>query len=239
MIVNRERSNVIQQEAMKHGMRTLWQDGLKKVEDGITSLSELERVTDDTSGKDDVKKITNKNKSNIADVDNVNKTANSSTINNDSDDEIENTNVTHKEDINNDTSDNDKKSAETSPEPTTDDVPVKKTENSVESVGETTDNDTTIVSDVHNNARIIDETITAIPDVEVTPSDNVVEIATEEPLTIKKTNGGFLQNLQRGLGGLFKPGDTTEGETSSLPVKNEVTNDVTDNNTDNGEKPGS
>ena len=51
MIVNREQSNAIQQEAMKNGMRTLWQDGLKKVEDGITSLSELERVTDDTSGK--------------------------------------------------------------------------------------------------------------------------------------------------------------------------------------------
>ncbi len=52
MIVNRERSNVILKEAMKNGMRTLWQDGLRKVEDGITSLSELERVTDDTSSKD-------------------------------------------------------------------------------------------------------------------------------------------------------------------------------------------
>ena len=51
MIVNRERSNVIQKEAMKNGMKTLWQDGLKKAEDGFTSLSELERVTDDTSGK--------------------------------------------------------------------------------------------------------------------------------------------------------------------------------------------
>ena len=51
MIVNRERSNVIQKEAVKNGMKTLWQDGLKKVEDGFTSLSELERVTDDTSGK--------------------------------------------------------------------------------------------------------------------------------------------------------------------------------------------
>ena len=51
MIVDRERSNVVQQEAMKNGMNTLWQDGLKKVEDGITSLSELERVTDDTTGK--------------------------------------------------------------------------------------------------------------------------------------------------------------------------------------------
>ena len=51
MIVNRERSSVIQKEAVKNGMKTLWHDGLKKVEDGITSLSELERVTDDTSGK--------------------------------------------------------------------------------------------------------------------------------------------------------------------------------------------
>jgi general secretion pathway protein E len=50
MIVNRERSSVIQKEAVKNGMKTLWHDGLKKVEDGITSLSELERVTDDTSG---------------------------------------------------------------------------------------------------------------------------------------------------------------------------------------------
>ncbi len=62
MIVNRERSNIIQREAMKNGMRTLWQDGLKKVEDGITSLSELERVTDDTSGKDGEKRVTTNNK---------------------------------------------------------------------------------------------------------------------------------------------------------------------------------
>ncbi len=46
MIVNHERSKVIQQEAMKNGMRTLWQDGIIKFENGITSLSELERVTD-------------------------------------------------------------------------------------------------------------------------------------------------------------------------------------------------
>ncbi len=58
MIVDRERSNVIQQEAMKSGMRTLWQDGLKKVEEGVTSLSELERVTDDTSGQDGIENIT-------------------------------------------------------------------------------------------------------------------------------------------------------------------------------------
>lgn len=46
MVVNRERSKLIQQEAMKNGMKTLWQDGIKKIEKGITSLSELERVTD-------------------------------------------------------------------------------------------------------------------------------------------------------------------------------------------------
>ncbi len=46
MIVNHERSKVIQQEAMKNGMKTLWQDGLAKVAAGVTSLNELERVTD-------------------------------------------------------------------------------------------------------------------------------------------------------------------------------------------------
>jgi hypothetical protein len=46
MIVNHERSNVIQQEAMKNGMKTLWQDGLAKVLAGVTSLNELERVID-------------------------------------------------------------------------------------------------------------------------------------------------------------------------------------------------
>ena len=87
MIVNRERSNVIQREAMKNGMRTLWQDGLKKVEDGITSLSELERVTDDTSGKDGAKKITTNNKSNEADADSTIETTDAKTaINENSDD---------------------------------------------------------------------------------------------------------------------------------------------------------
>jgi hypothetical protein len=53
MIVDRRnRLGSIQQEAIKNGMITLWQDGLKKVEDGTTSLSELERVTDDTSDQD-------------------------------------------------------------------------------------------------------------------------------------------------------------------------------------------
>ncbi len=46
MVVNHERSKVIQQEAMKNGMKTLWQDGLAKVAAGVTSLNELERVTD-------------------------------------------------------------------------------------------------------------------------------------------------------------------------------------------------
>jgi general secretion pathway protein E len=46
MIVSHERSNVIQQEAVKNGMKTLWQDGLAKVAAGVTSLNELERVTD-------------------------------------------------------------------------------------------------------------------------------------------------------------------------------------------------
>ncbi len=54
----RNRLSTIQQEAMKNGMKTLWQDGLRRVEDGTTSLSELERVTDDTSGEDGIKKIT-------------------------------------------------------------------------------------------------------------------------------------------------------------------------------------
>ncbi len=53
MIVDRRnRSGSIQQEAIKNGMITLWQDGLIKIVNGTTSLSELERVTDDTSGQD-------------------------------------------------------------------------------------------------------------------------------------------------------------------------------------------
>ena len=46
MIVNHELSKVIQQEAIKNGMKILWQDGIKKVAKGIISLNELERVTD-------------------------------------------------------------------------------------------------------------------------------------------------------------------------------------------------
>ena len=68
MIVNRERSNVVQQEAMRNGMRTLWQDGLKRVEEGLTSLSELERVTDDTSVKNVTKAKASDNKPNVNDT---------------------------------------------------------------------------------------------------------------------------------------------------------------------------
>ena len=74
MIVNRERSNVVQQEAMKSGMKTLWQDGLNRVRAGLTSLSELERVTDDTSVKNVTKSKVTNNKPNDVDEDTDNKT---------------------------------------------------------------------------------------------------------------------------------------------------------------------
>ncbi|MFQ5713405.1 MAG: GspE/PulE family protein [Candidatus Scalinduaceae bacterium] len=46
MIISHEPSRVIQQEAVKNGMKILWHDGIKKVAAGVTSLNELERVTD-------------------------------------------------------------------------------------------------------------------------------------------------------------------------------------------------
>ena len=46
MIVNHEDSNIIEQEAIKAGMKTLWHDGVKRLAEGITTLSELERVID-------------------------------------------------------------------------------------------------------------------------------------------------------------------------------------------------
>jgi general secretion pathway protein E len=46
MIISHEPSTVIQQEAVKNGMKILWQDGIKKVAAGVTSLNELERVRD-------------------------------------------------------------------------------------------------------------------------------------------------------------------------------------------------
>jgi general secretion pathway protein E len=46
LIVKHEDSNIIEQEAVKNGMKTLWQSGIEKVAKGITTLEELERVTD-------------------------------------------------------------------------------------------------------------------------------------------------------------------------------------------------
>ena len=46
LIINHESSNIIEEEAVKNGMKTLWQDGIEKVANGITTLSELERVID-------------------------------------------------------------------------------------------------------------------------------------------------------------------------------------------------
>ncbi|MCP5004132.1 MAG: Flp pilus assembly complex ATPase component [Planctomycetes bacterium] len=44
LIINHESSNIIEQEAIKHGMRTFWSDGVDKMVKGVTTLSELERV---------------------------------------------------------------------------------------------------------------------------------------------------------------------------------------------------
>ena len=45
-IIKHEDSNIIKQEAVKNGMKTLWQNGIEKVAKGITTLNELERVVD-------------------------------------------------------------------------------------------------------------------------------------------------------------------------------------------------
>ncbi|MGR3311196.1 MAG: GspE/PulE family protein [Candidatus Brocadiales bacterium] len=46
LILNHEDSNIILKEAVKRGMKTLWQDGLDKVIKGTTTLDELMRVAD-------------------------------------------------------------------------------------------------------------------------------------------------------------------------------------------------
>lgn len=46
LIVNHEDSNTIEQEVIKSGMKTLWQDGIENVANGLTTLNELERVID-------------------------------------------------------------------------------------------------------------------------------------------------------------------------------------------------
>ncbi len=44
-VMQHEQASVIQQQAIKEGMRTLYEDGLKKVIDGVTTLEEVLRVT--------------------------------------------------------------------------------------------------------------------------------------------------------------------------------------------------
>ncbi len=46
LIIKHEDSNIIKQEAVKKGMKPLWQNGIEKVAKGITTLNELERVVD-------------------------------------------------------------------------------------------------------------------------------------------------------------------------------------------------
>jgi type II secretory ATPase GspE/PulE/Tfp pilus assembly ATPase PilB-like protein len=45
LVLTRRTSQQIKQEAVKAGMHTLRQDGIRKVYDGITTLSEIIRVT--------------------------------------------------------------------------------------------------------------------------------------------------------------------------------------------------
>ena len=98
MIVNRERSNVVQQEAMKSGMKTLWQDGLNRVRDGLTSLSELERVTDDTSVKNVTKtEVTNNKPNDVDDDSTIETTSGNTTIDEDTDDKTENNETAEKD----------------------------------------------------------------------------------------------------------------------------------------------
>ena len=43
-IINHESSNIVEQQAIKNGMKTFWSNGVDKMAKGITTLSELERV---------------------------------------------------------------------------------------------------------------------------------------------------------------------------------------------------
>ena len=47
MVVSNESSNVIAQYARSRGMKTLKEDGLEKVLEGVTTLDEVLRVTQD------------------------------------------------------------------------------------------------------------------------------------------------------------------------------------------------
>jgi type II secretory ATPase GspE/PulE/Tfp pilus assembly ATPase PilB-like protein len=45
LILEKADSNVIRQKALALGMKTLWEDGWRKVEQGVTTLEDLLRVT--------------------------------------------------------------------------------------------------------------------------------------------------------------------------------------------------
>jgi type II secretory ATPase GspE/PulE/Tfp pilus assembly ATPase PilB-like protein len=45
LAVRRRAADEVEREAMASGMRTLWDDGMAKVQAGLTSIEELARVT--------------------------------------------------------------------------------------------------------------------------------------------------------------------------------------------------
>jgi len=45
LILEKTDANVIRQKALALGMKTLWEDGWRKVEQGVTTLEDLLRVT--------------------------------------------------------------------------------------------------------------------------------------------------------------------------------------------------
>ncbi len=52
----------------------------------------------------------------------------------------------------------------------------------------------------------------AVPDVDTTLSDDIIETATEETKEDKKSGSGFLKNLQNNIGELFKSGNYDKAE---------------------------
>jgi len=47
-VLKHEDAGVIQEEARKHGMRTIYEDGLLKALQGVTTLEEVLRVAEET-----------------------------------------------------------------------------------------------------------------------------------------------------------------------------------------------
>jgi type II secretory ATPase GspE/PulE/Tfp pilus assembly ATPase PilB-like protein len=45
LILEKTDANMIRQKALALGMKTLWEDGWRKVEQGVTTLEDLLRVT--------------------------------------------------------------------------------------------------------------------------------------------------------------------------------------------------